>query len=120
MRSEKKEIKGLQLVTVTDWHTIFVNNIKGLTDQESKRPLIWLQLSARLVNRDTDLLATTDSHHQPVWVHTQRPGKDFQAKQNESLRAQISARQKLDRNRNNRSHSLYSHPYALNHIQLVT
>ena len=35
MRSEKKEIKGLQLVTVTDWHTIFVNNIKGLTDAGS-------------------------------------------------------------------------------------
>ena len=35
MRSEKKEIKGLQLVTVTDWQSIFVNNIKGLTDAGS-------------------------------------------------------------------------------------
>ena len=46
----------------------------------------------------------------------QRPGKDLQAKQSESLRAQDSAIQKPDQNRNNMSHSLYNHPYALNHI----
>ena len=37
----------------------------------------------------------------------------------ESLRAQDSAIQKPDRNRNKMSHSLYNHPYVLNHIQLV-
>ena len=78
--------------------------------------LIWLRLSARLVNRDKDLIATTDAHHRPVRVHAQRPGKGLQAKQSESLRAQDSAIQKPDQNRNN---SLYNHPYALNHIQLV-
>ena len=86
--------------------------------QESKL-LIWLRLSARLVNRDKDLIATTDTHHQPVRVYTQRPGKGLQAKQSESLCAQDSAIQKPDQNRNNMSHSLYNHPYALNHIQLV-
>ena len=86
--------------------------------QESKL-LIWLHLSARLVNRDKDLIATADEHHRPVQVRTQRPGKGSQAKQNESLRAQDWAIQKPDQNRNNMSHSLYNHPYALNHIQLV-
>ena len=75
--------------------------------QESKL-LIWLRLSAQLVNRDKDLNATT------VRVHAQRPRKDLQAKH-----AQDSALQKLDQNRNNMSHSLYNHPYALNNIQLV-
>ena len=89
-----------------------------VAQQESKL-LIWLHLSARLVNRDKDLIATTDSHHRPVGVHAQRPGKGLQAKQSESLRAQDSAIQKPDQNRNNMSHSLYNHPYALNHIQLV-
>ena len=69
--------------------------------------------------RDKDLIATTDVHHLPVQVHAQRPGKGLQAKQSESLRAQDSAIQKPDQNRNNMSHSLYNHPYALNHIQLV-
>ena len=87
--------------------------------QESKL-LIWLRLSARLVNRDNkDLITTTDAHHRPVGVHAQRPGKGLQAKQSESLRAQDSAVQKPDQNRNNVSHSLYNHPCALNHIQLV-
>ena len=86
--------------------------------QESKLS-IWLRLSARLVNRDKDLTATTDAHHRPVRVHAQRPGKGLQAKQSESLRAQDSAIQKPDQNRNNMSHSLYNHPYALNHIHLV-
>ena len=81
--------------------------------------LIWLRLSARLVNRDKDLIATTDAHHRLVRVHTQRPGKGLQAKQTESLHAQNSAIQKPDQNRNNMSHSLCNHPYALNHIQLV-
>ena len=71
------------------------------------------------MNRDKDLIATTDAHHQPVQVQTQRPGKGLQAKQSESLRAQDSAIQKPDQNRNNMSHSLYNYPYALNHIQLV-
>ena len=48
--------------------------------QESKL-LIWLRLSAGLVNRDKDLIATTDAHHRPVRVHAQRPGKGLQAKQ---------------------------------------
>ena len=81
--------------------------------------LIWLRLSARLVNRDKDLIATTDAHRRPVRVHAQRPEKGLQAKQSESLRAQDSAIQKPDQNRNNMSHSLYNHPYALNHNQLV-
>ena len=61
--------------------------------QESKLS-IWLRLSARLVNRDKDLIATTDAHHR--LVHTQRPGKGLQAKQSESLSAQDSAIQKPD------------------------
>ena len=87
-----------------------------VAQQESKL-LIWLRLSAQSMNRDKDLIATTDAHHQTVQVHAQRPGKGLQAKQ--SLRAQDSAIQKPDQNRNNTSHSFYSHPYALNHIQLV-
>ena len=71
------------------------------------------------MNRDKDLVATTDAHHRPVRVHAQRPGKGLQAKQSESLRAQDSAIQKPDQNRNKMSHSLYNHPYALNHSQLV-
>ena len=67
------------------------------------------------MNRDKDLIVTTDAHHRPVRVHAQRPGKGLQAKQSESLRAQGSAIQ----NRNNMSHSLYNHLYVLNHIQLV-
>ena len=85
-----------------------------VAQQESKL-LIWLRLSARLVNRDKDLIATTDAHHRPGRVHAQRPGKAYKL----SLRAQDSAIQKPDQNRNNTSHSLYNHPYALNHIQLV-
>ena len=71
------------------------------------------------MNRDKDLIATTVVHHRPVRVHAQRPRKGLQAKQSESLHAQDSAIQKPDQNRNNMSHSLYNHPYALNHIQLV-
>ena len=71
------------------------------------------------MNRDKDPVATIDAHHRPARVHAQRPGKGLQAKQSESLRAQDSAIQKPDQNRNNMSHSLYNHPYALNHIQLV-
>ena len=61
----------------------------------------------------------TYAHHRPVRVHTQRTGKGLQAKQSESLSSQDSAMQKPDQNRNNMSHSLYNHPNALNHIQLV-
>ena len=89
-----------------------------MAHQESKL-LIWLRLSARLVNRDKDLIATTDVHRRPVRVHAQRPGKGLQVKQSESLRAQDSAIQQPDQTRNNMSHSLYTHPYALNHIQLL-
>ena len=86
--------------------------------QESKL-LTWLRLSTWLVNIDKDLIATTDAHHRPIRVHAQRPGKGLQAKQTESLRAQNSAILKPDQNRNNMSHSLYNHPCALNHVQLV-
>ena len=86
--------------------------------QESKL-LIRVRLSAWLVNRDKDLVATTDTHHRPVWVHAQRPRKGLQAKQSESLHAQDSAIQKPDQNRNDMSHSSYNHPYALDHIQLL-
>ena len=75
--------------------------------QESKL-LIWLRLSARLVNRDKDPVATTDMHRRPVWVHAQRPRKGLQAKQSESLRAQDSAIQKLDHNRNDMSRFIQS------------
>ena len=93
--------------------------LKRVAHQEAKL-LIWLRLSARLVSRDKDLIATTDVFHRPVRVHAQRPEKGLQAKQSESLRAQNLATQKPDQNRNNNmSHSLYNHPYALNHIQLV-
>ena len=86
------------------------------TSEDIKHQLI-ISLFARSVNRD--LTATNDAHHRPVRVHAQRPGKGLQAKQSESLRAQNSAIQKPDQNRNNTSHSLYNHPYVLNHIQLV-
>ena len=89
-----------------------------VAQQESKL-LIRLCLFARLVNRDKDLIATSDAHHQPVRVHAQRPRKGLQAKQSESLCAQNSAIEKPDQNRNNTSHSLYNHSYVLNHIQLV-
>ena len=81
--------------------------------------LIWLCLSARLVNRDKDLIANTDAHHWPVWVHAQRPRKGLQAKQSESLCAQDSAIQKPDQNRNNVSHSLQSALGTKTYIQLV-
>ena len=81
--------------------------LRWVAHQESKL-LIWLRLSAWLVNRDKDLIATTDTHHQPVRVHAQRPGKGLQAKQSEILRAQDSAIQKPNQNRNNMSHSLQS------------
>ena len=92
--------------------------LKRVAHQKSKL-LSWLRLSAWLVNRDKDLIATTDAYQWPVRVHAQRPGKGLQAKQSESLHAQDSAILKQDQNRNNTSHSLYNHPYALNHIQLV-
>ena len=78
-----------------------------VTYQESKL-LIWLCLSAWLMNRDNDLVATTDTHHRPVQVHTQRPGKGLQAKQSESLHAQDLAIQKLDQNRNDTSQFIKS------------
>ena len=71
------------------------------------------------MNRDKDLTATTGAHPRRIRVYAQRPGKGLQAKQSESLRTQDSAIQKPNQNRNNTSHSLYNHPYALNHIQLV-
>ena len=96
-----------------------VNNVKRLTDAGIASRIQAADLAARLVNRDKDLIATTDAHNRPVRVHAQRPGKGLQSKQSESLRAQDSATQKPDQNRNNTSHSLYNHPYVLNHIQLV-
>ena len=97
-----------------------MNNLKRFTRAlQELYLLIWLRLSARSVNRNKDLIATTDAHHRPVRVHVQRPGKGLQAKQSESLRAQDSAIQNPDQNGNNMSHSLYNHPYALNPIQLV-
>ena len=73
------------------------------------------------MKRDKDLIAPTDAYHRLVRVHAQSPGKGLQAKQSESLRAQNSATQKPDQNRNNMSHSLYNHSYVLvlHHIQLV-
>ena len=71
------------------------------------------------MNRDKDLIATTDAHRRPVRVHAQRPGKGLQAKQSESLRAQNSAIQKPDQNRNNMSHSLQSALGTKPYIQLL-
>ena len=85
--------------------------------QQESKLLIWLRLSAWLVNRDKDLITTTDTHRRLVRVHAQRPRKGLQAKQTESLSAQNLAIQKPDQNRNNMSHSLHNHPHALNHIQ---
>ena len=96
-----------------------MNNVKRLIDAGSAARIWTADLAARLVNRDKDLVATTDAYYWPVRVHAQRPRKGLQAKQSESLRAQDSAIQKSDQNRNNMSHSLYNHPYVLNHIQLV-
>ena len=70
------------------------------------------------MNRNKDLTATTDAHHRPVRVHTERPEKGLQAKQSESLRAQDLAIQKPNQTEIT-CLSLYNHPYALNHIQLV-
>ena len=70
--------------------------------QESKL-LIWLRLSARLVNRDKDLIATTDG----LFGYTH---KDPERVYKLSLRAKDSAIQKPDQNRNNTSHSLYNPP----------
>ena len=64
-----------------------VNNVKRLTDVGSASRIQAADLAARLVNRNKDLIATTDAHHRPVRVHAQRPGKGFQAKHSESLRA---------------------------------
>ena len=80
--------------------------------------LISLRLSAQLVNRDKDLIATTDAHHQPVRVHAQRPGKGLQAKP--SLCAQDSAIQKPDQNRNNISQFIQSPLCTKPYIQLLT
>ena len=67
-----------------------MNNVKRLTDAGSAARICTADLAARLVNRDKDLIATTDAHHWPVLVHAQRPRKGLQAKQSESLRAHVS------------------------------
>ena len=95
-----------------------MNNVKWVAHQESKL-LIWLRLSARLVNRDKNLIATTNVHHWPVQVHAQRSWKGLQAKQSESLRAQDSAIQKSDQNRSNMSQSLQSTLGTKPYIQLL-
>ena len=85
-------LKALQHVTVTQCYWLAehiceqrqASYRKQVAQQECKL-LIWLRLSARLVNRDKDLIATTDTHHRPVRVHKQRPGKGLQAKQSERL-----------------------------------
>ena len=89
-----------------------------MTSEDIKHQLIiiiWLRLAARLVN--------TNCHHWRASPASSgrrtKTRKGLQAKQSESLRAQNSAMQKPDQNRNNTSHSLYNHPYALNNIQLV-
>ena len=88
---------------------------RAVPNMSTRHPRTWSptspRLSARLVNRDKDLIVTTDAHHRPGRVHAQRPGKGLQAKQNESLRAQDSAIQKPDQNRNNMSQFKYNHPY---------
>ena len=75
-------LKALQHVTVTNERTQSLTACHGdwlaehirlwttssvlltrVVHQESKL-LVWLRLSARLVNRDKDLITTTDAHHQ--------------------------------------------------------
>ena len=70
------------------------------------------------MNRDKDLIATTDAHRRPARVHAQRPGKGLQAKQSESLRAKDSAIQKPDQTEIT-CLTVYNQPSALNHFQLV-
>ena len=82
--------------------------------------MIWLQLSAWSMNRNKDivhdLVATTDTHHRPVWAHTQRPGKGLQAKQSwkvytpmtQPYRSQILKKDLKKKGFNNVSHSLSS------------
>ena len=97
------------------------NSSSVLAHQESKL-LIWLCLSAGLVNRYKDLIAPTDAHHRLVRVHAQRPGKGLHAKQSESLRAQDSAIQKPDHNRNNVSQFIQSplsiKPYSTSKLNI--
>ena len=57
-----------------------MNNVKRLTDAVSASRIQAADVAAGLVNRDKDLMATTDAHHRPVRVHAQRPGKGLQAK----------------------------------------
>ena len=85
--------------------SIAVNNVKGLTDAGGV---------STIEDTALDLVATTDAHHRPVRVHAQRPGKDYKL----SLRAQDSAIQKPDQNRNNMSHSLQSALGTKPYIQL--
>ena len=69
------------------------------------------------MDRDKDLDLLTRITGQFGYTHEDLE-KGLQAK-TESLLAQDSAIQKRDQNRNDISHNLYNHPYALNHIQLV-
>ena len=93
--------------------------------------MIWLQLSAWSMNRNKDivhdLVATTDMHHRPVWAHTQRPGKGLQAKQSWKVctpktrpyRSQIFKKDLKKKKVLIMCLTVYHHPYALNHIQLL-
>ena len=72
-------------------------SLTRVAHQESKL-LIWLHLSAQLVNRDKDIASLFGYTHKD-------PERVYKLKY-ESLRAQDSAIQKPDQNRNNISHSV--------------
>ena len=114
--NEESQVRGCYNITF-----IYANQetVSMRAAHQESKPLIWLHLSAWLVNRDKDLVAINDAHHWPVRVHAQRPGKGLQAKQSESLQVQDSAIQKLDRNRNNMSHILQSALGTKPYIQLL-
>ena len=78
-------------------------------------------MSVCLVSEQRQRPNCHDWHASPAGSGTRtKTQKGFTSyKQSESLRTQDLAIQKPDQNRNNMSHSLYNHPYALNHIQLV-
>ena len=65
---EEPQVRGCYNITFICTPTFIVQE---MCESRGGRP----GLSARLVNRDKDLTATTDAHHRPVRVHAQRPGK---------------------------------------------
>ena len=84
--NEESQVRGCYNITF-----IYTNQetVSMLVAHQESKLLICLHLSAWLVNRDKDLIATTDTYHWPVRVHTQRLGKGLQAKQSESAHLRL-------------------------------